>query len=314
MRMCSFHQSDDIELNLLEKTEIWIEGIRLKNADLREVAAAVAKALGLRREEVVVIDVRENLLVLDILRNTIKASNIIGKEKVILAELRKVPGVEVNENASIHSEGILSLIALDEALATKLLEEMKLMQKEIVRNIQKRVLVFSTGFEVKQGIVKDTNYEVISSILSKLGFIVRYGGVLEDDEDIIAGALRKAIDEGYGFIITTGGTGAEEKDKTIEALLKVDKDAATPCVVRYEKGKGRHVKDCVRVGVGRVGITWIIALPGPTDEVEKAMEVLVDVLNKGLNLDKESLAKAIAYKLQITILEKMKNHDKHHFK
>ena len=59
------------EWSLLEKTELGITGISLDRANLSEVARAVAGVLGLPAEEVYVIDARERLLTLDILRTTV---------------------------------------------------------------------------------------------------------------------------------------------------------------------------------------------------------------------------------------------------
>jgi molybdenum cofactor synthesis domain-containing protein len=292
-----------LDLNLLEKTELWIKGVKLEGVDLREIAKAVAKVLGLKESEVLVVNVGEDFVVLDILRKTIKVENIVGKEKEILDELRKISGITLDHDASIHSEGILGLIAVDRETAQQVLASFRELGREIVEKISKRVLVFSTGFELKLGMIKDTNFAVVKDFLSKHGYVVQYGGVLDDDEDIIAGAIRRALDEGFGVIIITGGTGAEDKDRTIEGLAKVDPTVARECIVKFKKGTGRHVKECVEIGVGQVGVTLIIALPGPTDEVKESLEPLLDGLKR--NLDKRLMAKAIAEKLRKRLLEKM---------
>jgi len=293
----------DLELNLLEKRELWIKGIKLEGVDLREIAKIVARVLRLREDEVLVVDVRNDLVVLDILRKTIKAEDIVGKEEDILNELKKIKGVVLSPNACIHSEGVLGLISLPKEEVQQLLVSLKEISKEVAEKISRRVLVFSTGFELKLGMIKDTNFEIIKEFLSKQGYTVEYGGILEDDEELIAGAIRRALDRGYGLIIITGGTGAEDKDRTIEGLVKVDPMAARECIVKFKKGTGRHVKECVEIGVGQVGITLIVALPGPTDEVREALEPLLDGLKR--NLNKKLLAIAIAERLRKRLLEKM---------
>ena len=57
----------------LEKTEIRVERIGLDGANLTELAATVADVLGLPRDEVLVIDARDDLLALDVLRRSIDA-------------------------------------------------------------------------------------------------------------------------------------------------------------------------------------------------------------------------------------------------
>ena len=47
--------------------------------------------------------------------------------------------------------------------------------------------------------------------------------------------MRAAVEAGYGVVVTTGGVGAESKDHTIEALLKVDPQAATPYLTYFRR-------------------------------------------------------------------------------
>jgi hypothetical protein len=100
------------------------------------------------------------------------------------------------------------------------------------------------------------------------------------------------VNEGFGLIVTTGGVGAEGKDRTIEALLELDPMASTPYIIHYEKGTGRHEKDGVRIGISYVKPSLIIALPGPHEEVKIGIEVIIDGLKRGL--DKEKLATALS--------------------
>ena len=72
------------EWNLLEKTELRIERIGLDGADLSVVAATVADELGLPRDEVLVIDARDDLLALDILRRTIDPYVLVGRREALL--------------------------------------------------------------------------------------------------------------------------------------------------------------------------------------------------------------------------------------
>ena len=72
------------------KTEIWFENIKLKNANLKEIAKTIAEVLSLREDEVLVTDVRENILVVDILRKTITVKQIIGKKNELLRRLSQI--------------------------------------------------------------------------------------------------------------------------------------------------------------------------------------------------------------------------------
>lgn len=273
--------SSDLEINLLQKTELWIEGITLQNARLDEIAEKVAQVLELEPGEVMVVDVREDYMVLDVLRPVLKANQIAGKGKEILREISGIQGVKLLPKASIHSEGALGWICLDEDDYRSAISRASEMGEEIQRRVAKRAIVFSTGFEVEEGLIEDTNFHLIAERLKENGYSVCFGGVLPDREGAISYRLQKALDEGFGLILTTGGVGAEEKDRTVEALLRVDPQAATPYILKFDVGTGRHVKDGVRIAVGKVGVSRLIALPGPTREVEVGLNRLLEGLDRG---------------------------------
>lgn len=301
--------SSDIELNLLRKTELWIEGIRLQNARLDEIAQGVAQVLELDKEEVVVVDVRDDHVVLDILRPVLRASQMMGKGSEILSQMAAIPGVILLDRATIHSEGALGWIVLDPEESRKAIEKSAQMGREIRQRVARRAIVFSTGFEVERRMIADTNFPLIEERLKEHGYTVRFGGVLPDEITTISYRLQRAIDEGFGLILTTGGVGAEEKDQTVEALLRVDSEAATPYVLKFEVGTGRHVKEGVRIAVGRVAISRLVALPGPTREVEIGIERLLEALDRGW--DEGRIAEHIACGLR----ERWRSHEgrsKHH--
>ena len=290
--------NSDTEINLLEKTEFWIEGISLLNVQLDDIASVVADVLGLERREVLVVDVRENHIVLDILRSVLKSSQIAGKGKDILKRISIIPGITLSENAFIHSEGALGWVALDSRESKKAMAKSRRMGQEIRERVAKRVIVFSTGFEVEKGMIADTNYPLIEKRLREKGYTVKFGGILPDEPGAIAYQLQKALDEGFGLIITTGGVGAEAKDCTVEALLRVDPAAATPYIIKFTIGTGRHVKEGVRIAVGEIGISRFVALPGPTREVKLGLDRLLEALEK--KWEKGKTAEYIASALRET--------------
>jgi len=290
--------------DLLHKTELRIQRIQLQNANLNDVASVAAHVLELAPSEVLVTDVVNDILTLDILRQDINAYALVGKQRPLFEALGRLPGVEVTEETSICSEGMLGWIALDEAEAMDSLKRSEEMAEEIRRRIRKRALVLSTGTEVQKNQIEDTNKPYIAKELEKEGFKVTRGPTLNDDMHFMAGYLRQAVGSGgYGLIVTSGGVGAELKDCTIEALLALDPDTATPYTCRFEKGTGRHAKDGVRIGVARVSETLIVALPGPNDEVRKALRVLLKGLSEGL--DKYEMAEEIAAVLRDDLREKI---------
>jgi len=291
-----------MEVNLIGKTELWIQNIELKNASLAEISRAVAGVLGLRNEDVLVVDAGSKHLILDILRDTLNIEQFAGKEKELLGKLSGIKGVTVTEGTTVHSQGMLEMLALDDELAKSVIEKTVRLSTEVEKAFLKRVKIFPTGGEVIQGVIKDTNSPLIKEEFEKRGYEVSIGEPLPDDEAAIASSIENALYEGYGIVITTGGVGAEEKDKTIEATKRLDPTSAVPWVVKYEK-KGRHVKEGVRIGVGKVGKAIIIDLPGPTDEVKQCLGVILNEIGKG-DYNKETLANLLASKLKNELIRR----------
>ena len=298
------------ELNLLEKTELRIHGLELSGVNLNELAARVAQVLELPANQVLVVDVREDHVCLDLLTPKINIRQIAGREQAVLKALTLMDGLTVGENARIDSSGILGLIAYDQNEALEIAALSQKMGSEIESNILRRALVFATGFEVKKEMIEDTNSPFLIDLLQKQGYAAEFGGILDDDLDIIANKLMEATERGFGLVITTGGVGAEDKDFSVEAMNRIDRQAATPWIVKYEQGTGRHVKAGVRIGVGQYGLTTLINLPGPHDEVMAVAPVLQAHCNKGL-INKELLANELVQVLRAKLSIKKKHWDHH---
>lgn len=265
------------EWNLLEKTELRIEHIGLIGANLDDVAKVVAAELCISVSEVLVIDARDDVLALDILRRTIDANHILGKERSLLTALASVQGVQVTPDSTICAQGMLGWIMGN--ASTRILRRSEQMSAQIEQQIRSRAIAFSTGAEVCDGQIVDTNKPWIMARLKKAGFEVTAGDNLRDDVTEIEAALREAGEErGFGLIVTTGGVGAESKDGTVEALLRLDPTAATPHIFDVVLGQGRHVKAQVRIGVGVVGTALVVCLPGPHPEATAGTETLAQIL------------------------------------
>lgn len=298
-----------MSFNLLEKTELWINNIALKNANLSELARTVADVLGIDGKKVLVVDVRENHITLDILEKDIPAENIIGKEREIKDRISKLDGVCITDETYIHSNGILGMISFEEENPSEHLSKVNIMVNEIKARIAKRAIIFPTGFELKNGLIEDTNTPYLRELLEREGYKVTTGSIIEDDMDDIEFKLSDAISRAFGLIITTGGVGAEDKDKIVESVLKIAPDAKTPYIVKFQQGTGRHVKDGVRIAVGSVGPSRIVSLPGPNDEVKLASTVMLKCLKE--NCSNETMATRIAAVLAERLVSKNISHKCH---
>ena len=281
-----------MEWNLLEKTTFWIEGAELQNANLDDTAAAAAKALGLEPAEIMVVDIQPGLIAFDVLRKNIPAESVAGKAGEILRSLAGVEGISLHSTASVHSEGVLGLIALDPEVAREVISRSAEIGQAVTSAVVKRACVFSSGAEVISGKIEDTNSPYLVKILTETGFKAEFGGIIEDSVSAAVSALEGAMMRGFGLIITTGGVGAESKDHSVEAVLKLDPDAFTPWILKFAPDKKRHHKDGVRIAVGRVGICRIVSLPGPHAEVRLGSRALIEGLEVGL--DDAALAESIA--------------------
>jgi molybdenum cofactor synthesis domain-containing protein len=289
--------------DLLAKTELKIEKIFLRNANLTEIATQTAEILGLNRNDVLVVDYHDASLTLDILNTCVNAYSIVGKKQQLLDGLDKLPGVYVSAETYVYSDGMLGWIAMDQEPAIQALRRSEQMASEILQNISKRVMVLSTGAEVARGQIEDTNTPAIAQHLSAAGYKVTQGETLKDDRLFIAAKLREVAEYGgYGLIVTTGGVGAEDKDHTVEAIKDLDSEAATPYICHFQIGTGRHVKDGIKIAVGQHNDTLIVALPGPNDEVTASLNILVEGLKAGQ--DKHLLAENLAANLREILRKK----------
>lgn len=303
--------------DLLDKNELKIEGIVLHDTNLTTLAEIVAREIGVDTEDVLVIDVRDGVVALDILKRQLDPEKFISKEETILREISKLKGVKLMKGARITSNGMLGWIAGDEegiedGIAG--IQRANDLGKQILENVRRRVIVFPTGSEVESGEIEDTNTPLIISKFTEAGFNVTKGEILKDDITLFTARLRQAAEAGFGICITTGGVGVENKDFSVEAIEELDPDAAAPYIARFRQGHGRHSKDGIRIGVGQYGVTTFIALPGPNDEVSLVIDTVVKGMQEGWS--KELLAAAIARLLRNRLKEKigvmMHEHVHHH--
>ncbi|MGA2989502.1 MAG: molybdopterin-binding protein [Candidatus Korobacteraceae bacterium] len=282
-----------MQLDLLEKTELRIYGLEMQQVNLTQVAAKTAAVLGLPHSQVLVVDVRDDHICLDILAKTVDMRQVIGKQAALLHELAGIDGLVLKEGAYVDSNGIMGLIGCENIDANALVDRTEALGNEIEKAVLQRAMIFATGFEVQRAMIEDTNSPYLIGLLAKQGYRAEFGGILEDDVNTIARRLWDVADRGYGLVITTGGVGAEAKDCSLEALARLDSAAATPWIVKFQAGTGRHVKEGVRIGVGQYGLTTFISLPGPHDEVVAASAAIQQHCT-GVRADKVALANDIA--------------------
>lgn len=268
-------------LDLLSKTELWVEDIVLSDVDLTRLAICAGQVLGLGAQDIFVTDVRDQRVVFDVVSPSVSLDAIAGKEAELLAALGAFAGVSLGRQASVHSHGVLGVIGAPAAQASDIIANAARLEANLQAYVARSVVVLSTGGEVARGEIEDTNFAAVQSVLGPMGYRVDHAGVVNDDEGLIAARIGHLLGEGYGLLITTGGVGAEDKDKTIEAMQRIAPDLSTAILAQYTVGHGRHVKPHVRVACGRIGETLLVALPGPTREVLAALPELASAIAVG---------------------------------
>ena len=167
--------------DLLNKTEVRIDKIFLKKANLTDIAANVADILGFNKGDVRIVNYRNDTMTLDILNVCVNVYTIVGEKDQLLSRLGSLPGVCIYEETSVHSDGMLGWIAINEEVGKQGLRRSEEMTSEISKNILKRVIVFSTGAEVIDGQIEDTNTPTIMQCLASEGYKVTRGPTLKDD-------------------------------------------------------------------------------------------------------------------------------------
>lgn len=287
------------QVQTLGKTEVWIHGVTLHEADLVQIARVSAAVLGLPGDRVFVTDVRERHVVLDVLVPSADLEALAGRQAALLEALSRVTGVTIAPDASVHSDGVLGVIGAPPEQAGAIVAETRLIDEGLRRYVARRMAIVSTGAEIVDSRILDTNYEVLHAAFAERGYEASSGGRVEDDLRSIAGRVARLAEDGYGLIVTTGGVGAEDKDFTVEALAVLDPALATATLATYTPGTGRHVKASVRIAVATVGWSRVVALPGPTHEVRLALPPLLDGLMRGIGA--AELVESIAVPLRASL-------------
>jgi molybdenum cofactor synthesis domain-containing protein len=166
------------------------------------------------------------------------------------------------------------------------------------------VEIISVGRELLRGGVDD-NAPVLARTLTRRGAVVRRITIVDDNERTIAASLREALDRNPHFVITTGGMGPAEDDRTLAAVsdalgvpLALDRRARTLVEESYQRLRREKVltqggltaareKMC-RIPVGSealvnslgvapgvlyrlAGGTTVLCLPGMPDEMEAVL-------------------------------------------
>jgi molybdopterin adenylyltransferase len=141
-------------------------------------------------------------------------------------------------------------------------------------------LVLTISDSAAAGKREDLSGPEARRILEEAGFSVSMIDVLPDDRTAIESRLRRACQEGFHLVVTSGGTGLSPRDVTPEATIAVI-DKHVPGIadlMRMESLKVTPRAALSRAVSGICGSTLIINLPGSVKGVRECLAAVRPIL------------------------------------
>lgn len=130
------------------------------------------------------------------------------------------------------------------------------------------------------GLREDRGGPLAVSLLREAGFICADAVVVPDGADSVEAALRAAVAEGSGLIVTTGGTGVAPRDRTPEGTARV-LDRELPGVAEELRRRGLADTPLSVISRGLAGIVdpgvLVVNLPGSTRAVASGITVIAEI-------------------------------------
>src|SRR5690242_5475044 len=150
---------------------------------------------------------------------TVKDDQVTVPKGLKLGANRRLAGEDVRAGAVVLPAGTVleaQHIALAAAVGLT----------EIIVRRRLKVAIFSTGDEVvepgtprENSAIYDSNRFLLVELLERLGAVVTDVGILQDDADILAEALKKAA--GHDLVVTSGGVSTGEADHVRSAVERI---------------------------------------------------------------------------------------------
>ena len=153
-----------------------------------------------------------------------------------------------------------------------------------------RALVLTISDSASAGKRDDLSGPEAARILQEAGFDVAPVEVLPDERAPIESRLRRASEEDFRLVVTSGGTGLSPRDVTPEATLAVIERAVPgiPELMRVESLKITPRAALSRAAAGIRQATLIINLPGSVKGVRECLAAVRPILTHAVDVLKQS--------------------------
>jgi molybdopterin adenylyltransferase len=150
-----------------------------------------------------------------------------------------------------------------------------------------RLAVLTISDRCSQGLLTDTAGPAVVALLRRQWSEAEiWTGLLADDEDAIASALKKLSNEGAVLVLTVGGTGLGPRDRTPEATRSViDREVPGLAEAMRARGADSNPYSWLSRGVsGLKGTTLIVNLPGSKRGAEESLVSILSLIRHGLEI------------------------------
>jgi len=153
-----------------------------------------------------------------------------------------------------------------------------------------QALVLTISDTAAAGKREDLSGPEAKGILEEAGFDVAAVEILPDERAKIESRLRRASDEGYRLVVTSGGTGLSPRDVTPEATLAVI-DRHVPGIAELMRLESLKITPRAALSRAVAGIrqsTLIINLPGSVKGVRECLAAVRPILAHAVEVLKQS--------------------------
>lgn len=201
-------------------------------------------------------------------------------EGVMCATRKSYTVINKKESLAASRAIPLFLPERDFQTALSLLADGPLLKVLPIRTAKVGILV--TGNEIFRGLIKDSFIPIIRSKVEHYGCEVVESIITPDDRDEISAGVRKLLDAGIDFLVTTAGLSVDPDDVTMQGLM----DAGCQDVVY-----GAPILPGAMTLIAKIGEVQVIGVPAcGLYHTVTSFDLLVPRLLAGLNITRDNLA------------------------